>query len=114
MARTTLSHWARELLSRRVLLSGGTGPGWSGGSEGGRGRYRRLRRAHRAPISVLKSRATGRLLPQGEAALFFYNQWNPTAGLRGVRLVEIRHFLYLTARGDHLKKGDVIVDDTAA
>jgi hypothetical protein len=80
----------------------------------GRGRYRRLRRAHRAPISVLKSRATGRLLPQGEAALFFYNEWNPTAGLRGVRLVKIRHFLYLTARGDHLKKGDVIVDDTAA
>ena len=32
----------------------------------------------------------------------------------GVRLVKIRHFLYLTARGDRVKKGGVIVDDTAA
>ena len=41
---------------------------------GEKGRYRRLRRAHRAPISVLmrlKVELRAAFLPQGEAALFF-------------------------------------------
>ena len=44
---------------------------WNGQVGGGKGRYRRLRRAHRAPISVLKSRGTGRPSPPRRSGPIF-------------------------------------------
>ena len=75
---------------------------------GEKGRYRRLRRAHRAPISVLMRLKVGYgppSFPKEKRPYFFLQRMESHGSGTVTRLVKIRHFLNLIARRDRVKKG---------